>query len=159
MAVTINISGSKELKDALAKLDLSKHDKTINMLLRKSALPVIRGAKNKASQEIKSNRTFVITRKGTKYTILPGTIKNSIGIISTKKAAFIINVGYRFKSPYDGWFAPYVDAGTEERKSKKGASRGKIAPRNIMDGGREALPEVSVKLKKDIEKLIIKLSK
>lgn len=162
MAVSakISVEGMEELKKTLSKLDLKKHDKELIRILKNSAKPVIKAAQSEASAKIKNTKTFIFKRKGTKYTILPGTIRKSIGVLSLKRVKnMAIYVGYRAKSPYDAWFAHYVDAGTPERQDKKGAKRGKIAPRNIMKAGENGLPLVDAQLKKEIEKLIKKYSK
>ena len=150
VGVEVDKATLRKLHKQLDKISLKKQDKALLQILATSSLPIRKAAKAKAKSVVKSNSGFTYTRRGTTYQILPGTIEKSIGAIKLKRAPVpMVDVGYRRKGKYDGWFAHYVDQGT-----KSG-----IAPRNIMQTGKIGIGATEIKIKKDVLRLIKRLSK
>lgn len=157
--IELDKQSAKKVARKLKNVNLKMEDKELLRLLRLSSLPIRKAAKQRAKQVVKANNGFKFTRKGTKYTILPGTIEKSIKSMPLKKAKVpVVDVGYSARGKYDGWFAQFVDAGTINRKSKKG-DRGSIQPRNIMSAGESKIPEAQSRLVKLVNKLLKKLDK
>ena len=153
-----------KLKKQLDKLSMKKQEKALMSILSTSSLPIRKAAKAKAKQEIKPNKGFDFNVEKKEYNILPHTIEKSIGVIKLKKARVpAIDVGYRTKGRYNGWFAHFVDSGTANRKIKygkrRGANTGSIEPHNIMEAGKTGIPLSEKKIKKDILRMIKRLAK
>lgn len=155
-----------KLAKQLDRLSLKKQEKELRRILASASLPIRKRSKSKAKRVISANSGHTFTRKGTKYKIEPRTIEKSIGVINLKKARVpAIDVGYRTKGTYNGWFAHFVDAGTENRSTLRGyatgtgADRGRIKPHNIMQAGISKIPQAEQKIKKDVVRVIKRLSK
>ena len=149
-----------KLRQQLAKLSLKRQQQVLTQILANASLPMRKAAKARAKQVVKPNKGFSFTRGYTTYDIKPKTIEKSIGVITLNKARVpAIDVGYRTKGVYNGWFAHFVDEGTATRATKKGAKRGQINSNNIMAAGEAGIPAAEIKIKSDIVKKIKQLAK
>lgn len=182
-APVLDFEVSKSDTERLSKMFLGLSDKTktkhVITILKKAAKPILKITQDDARIKIKPNKGYVFNRKGTKYTIKSGTIAKSIGVIYNKKARVpMISVGYRAKDPYDGWFANWIDEGTNERYAKRrrmiskstkrtkqfragilagtksNPSRGAIEARNIMPTGRRGIGAAEEIFRKELNKLL-----
>jgi hypothetical protein len=158
VGIVLNESDKKRLTQSLRNLSLDLQGKEAIRILSSASLPIRKAAKSRAKSKIKPNSGFSYKRNGSTYEILPGTIEKSIGNIILRKARVpMIDVGYRARGKYNGWFAHFVDAGTSQRKIiKTGANRGSISPRNIMQHGESSIPATEQRITKAINRIIKK---
>jgi hypothetical protein len=156
-----------ELKNKLKTLNISQQQKLATGMLSRASLPIRKAAKRGALAKVNpKKKRFIMTRGSSKYIIEPRTLERSIGVIYLRRAHLaMVDVGYRRRGKYDGWFALFVDAGTDYRSTKRtrgggqGAYRGFIEPRNIMEDGIKGMAQAEQKLRKEVAKLIKKLDK
>ena len=158
MQVKISISQEDRKRITKSFIDLSdlKKRNLLNKFLGKSAAVIVKEARLAAETLNQRKKTFIIRRKGILYTIKPRTVKKSIGVMTMRKSSVpVVVVGYRAKSPYDGWFAQYLENGTNERKTKTGISRGAIEGRPIISKGEAKLPQAKEIFLQQIEKELL----
>ena len=102
------------------RLLIAKIDKLIAMGARRSQ---IRAAYNRASKPLR-----MAARNNAKRNKLTGTLWRSIKMLNSRKnrSLFWIGPASGRRHRYDGWYGYFIEKGTRTRKTKSGASRGKI---------------------------------
>ena len=125
----VEITGFDELSKKIKQLGNDKDKKReLLTILRHAARPTVRAAKSYAP--VRKGRAFSSLK--TKKSVIPGTLKKSIGLITGRKGASKINptiyVCPRAKGSFDGWYSHFVEAGVNvynkgfKRKHKRGAN-------------------------------------
>ena len=102
------------------KLLIKKIDKLIALGGKRAQ---VRAAFNRASKPLKT-----AARNNAKRNKSSGTLWRSIKMIASKrnKTLFWIGPATGRKQRFDGWYGYFIERGTKLRKTKAGASRGKI---------------------------------
>lgn len=113
----MELFGVKELDDFFASLTVKQQAKIIQQALKKGTKPLVITARKLLKSRMKS-------KSRTK------NLEKSVGFVPMKVSskAFYISakVGARRSPPYRGFHGHLYDAGTVERTTKKGFSRGKM---------------------------------
>ncbi|WP_298220820.1 hypothetical protein [Flavobacterium sp.] len=117
----IDVKGFPELKRKIQQLDKDPAKKTeILGILRSVASATVSKAKELAPV---SEKDHLVSGKRTRKMIRPGNLKRSIGTITGKRGAAVINptiyVGPRAKGNYDGWYGAMVEAGHNVYRNAK----------------------------------------
>ena len=109
MANLIEIQGFAELQNQIMQLADDKDKKReILLILRQVAKDTVRVAKQNAPVSNRLAYTNIKSRK----TYKPGTLRDSIGIITTRKSVNpVIYVGPKVKGKNDGWYGHIVEYG------------------------------------------------
>lgn len=153
----VEISGFKELQDLIKDLADDKNKRRESLvLLRQVAKPTLDVAK----QLVPVSKKIHIAR-GKK--IQPGTLKKSLGNITSKSKNPTILVGPRAKGKNDGWYGHFVHDGVNiyrkgfKRKHKKGANDGAALRRTKGNPYlRKAFESTEGKITKDAEQKFAK---
>lgn len=148
----VEISGFKELQDLIKDIGNDKVKRRESFtLLRQIAKPTLDVAK----QLVPVSKKVHIAR-GKK--IKPGTLKKSLGNITSKSKNPTILVGPRAKGKNDGWYGHFVHDGVNiyrkgfKRKHKKGANNSAALSRTKANPFlRKALSTTEGKVTKDAE--------
>lgn len=149
----VEISGFKELQNLIKDIGDDKVKRRESFtLLRQIARPTL----NVAKQLVPVSKKVHIAR-GRK--IKPGTLKKSLGNITSKSKNPTILVGPRAKGKNDGWYGHFVHDGVNvyrkgfKRKHKKGANNSAAVSRSKANPFlRKAFETTEGKVAKDAEK-------
>lgn len=142
----IKVTGFKEVDAVLRNLPLAMTDKVLTAAHTRALVPLV-------------NREHLLAPVGK-----TGNLADSIGVVKSKTSASrntglgAVSAGPRRQRPYKGFAGHLVEYGTNERSTKKGASRGRMPAKPFAEPAWESTKaEVEANVNREIGNEIVKV--